>query len=380
MAGRWSTQRSAQMSAAERREQSNLRTRFRRISMMLPNLSAGQLPVLMDAVQDRGDIESGSLDPYRQLLHHLVRFAAGSEEPSTGFRQHAADLGMPVDVLLATARAQLRAVGLNDEDQDVYVNTQARSNKLMYSSAVGRFAYFSREEVTALVESGAVEEICKASLSLDELPSPAGIALLYRPQGQSQFMFWASNGSFVQVAVRRVVDLQNWFAGDENTRNVNVNTLSYVNIDLSPPESDEPPRTVHDAMFGNCVDAHIPPKQVAATLLSFAHMLRQERLLEVDEHIHRTPGKPNKKGKRRSREDTISYVSYRARTQTGSVGESTRNYSHRWVVRGHWRHQWYPSIQRHKPIYITNYIAGPEDAPIMMRDRIRMVHAIPKAQ
>lgn len=376
----WSTQLNTHMSTTERQKLGALFGYFKRAAMKLPSLSASQLPALMDAVQARGDIESGSLDPYRQFQHHLIRVAAGREGPTPEFRRRAQDLGIPVEALLATARAQLRVTGdLDEDDQDAYVNTHARVNKLMYSSTVGRFAYFCREEVAALVDSGAVDEICSASLAVDELPSPAGIAYLYRPQGRSKFMFWASNESIVQVAVRTVTDLQSWFGCDEDLANVSASTLSYVQINLSPPGSDDPPRTVNDAMYGNFADADLPPKQVAATLLSFAHMLRQERLLEITEQLHRSPGKPNKKGKRRSRQDTISYISYRHR-DNGADGTSTRTHSHRWVVRGHWRRQWYPSIQRHKPIYITDYIAGPEGTPIVVRDKIRMPRVTPQVQ
>ena len=38
-------------------------------------------------------------------------------------------------------------------------------------------------------------------------------------------------------------------------------------------------------------------------------------------------------------------------------------WAHRWLVRGHWRAQWYPSTQSHKVIWIDNYIKGPDEAP-----------------
>jgi len=36
----------------------------------------------------------------------------------------------------------------------------------------------------------------------------------------------------------------------------------------------------------------------------------------------------------------------------------------RWLVRGHYRAQWYPSINAHKVIWIAPYLKGPEDAPL----------------
>lgn len=38
----------------------------------------------------------------------------------------------------------------------------------------------------------------------------------------------------------------------------------------------------------------------------------------------------------------------------------------RWFVRGHWRRQWHPSLQAHKPLWIAPYIKGPEGLPIKM--------------
>lgn len=45
--------------------------------------------------------------------------------------------------------------------------------------------------------------------------------------------------------------------------------------------------------------------------------------------------------------------------------DSGREYSHRWLVRGHHRAQWYPSTQSHKVIWIAPHIKGPADAPFV---------------
>ena len=46
-------------------------------------------------------------------------------------------------------------------------------------------------------------------------------------------------------------------------------------------------------------------------------------------------------------------------------GEPTpANYSHRFLVRGHWRNQWFPSLDTHRQIYIHDFIKGPEDKPL----------------
>jgi hypothetical protein len=39
-------------------------------------------------------------------------------------------------------------------------------------------------------------------------------------------------------------------------------------------------------------------------------------------------------------------------------------WSHRWVVSGHWRQQWYPSLNANQPIWVMPYVKGPEDKPL----------------
>lgn len=47
-----------------------------------------------------------------------------------------------------------------------------------------------------------------------------------------------------------------------------------------------------------------------------------------------------------------------------------RNYSHRFIVSGHWRNQWYPASQKHKPKYIDDYVKGPDDQPLIIKHKI----------
>lgn len=42
------------------------------------------------------------------------------------------------------------------------------------------------------------------------------------------------------------------------------------------------------------------------------------------------------------------------------------NWTHRWVVGGHWRNQWYASINLHRQIWISPYVKGPEELPLIV--------------
>lgn len=54
----------------------------------------------------------------------------------------------------------------------------------------------------------------------------------------------------------------------------------------------------------------------------------------------------------------------------GQPGEGERSYAHRWVVRGHWRRQWYPSIQQHRPRWVAPFLKGPEGAPLLGGEKV----------
>jgi hypothetical protein len=43
---------------------------------------------------------------------------------------------------------------------------------------------------------------------------------------------------------------------------------------------------------------------------------------------------------------------------------------YRTITHGHWRQQWYPSIQQHRQIWIDDFVRGPEDAELVIRPRI----------
>lgn len=42
-------------------------------------------------------------------------------------------------------------------------------------------------------------------------------------------------------------------------------------------------------------------------------------------------------------------------------------WDHQWVVSGHWRNQWYPSLGAHRQIWISAHVKGPEDKELMVR-------------
>lgn len=70
--------------------------------------------------------------------------------------------------------------------------------------------------------------------------------------------------------------------------------------------------------------------------------------------------------------DAVRVIDIRRRgggTKTGEAGPSP--YGVRWMVDGHWRNQWYPSLNAHRPKWISPYLKGPEDAPLLTGEKVK---------
>lgn len=98
--------------------------------------------------------------------------------------------------------------------------------------------------------------------------------------------------------------------------------------------------------------------------------LMQQRL--AVRHIER----PDRASRRRAAvlkmHDETEIVIVRLRHEDSPRSErtgETANYSHRFIVGGHWRNAWYPSQGIHRQIWISPYIKGPEDKPLIVRPR-----------
>lgn len=57
-----------------------------------------------------------------------------------------------------------------------------------------------------------------------------------------------------------------------------------------------------------------------------------------------------------------------ARSSEG--GDGQRDYRYQWLVRGHWRQQWYPSRGAHRPVWIDPHVKGPEGAPLLGGEKV----------
>jgi hypothetical protein len=83
------------------------------------------------------------------------------------------------------------------------------------------------------------------------------------------------------------------------------------------------------------------------------------------------PARPARKRWQRERLKDSGYVTVvrlrRPRSPRPDEEERSVDWSHRWIVSGHWRKQWFPSLNTHRQVWIASHVKGPEDKPLLIR-------------
>lgn len=71
--------------------------------------------------------------------------------------------------------------------------------------------------------------------------------------------------------------------------------------------------------------------------------------------------------------DAVRLINLRAGGTNGH-GDGTHTFHHRWIVSGHWRNQPYgPQRSLRKPVWIAPHMKGPEGAPLLTGEKVRVL-------
>jgi hypothetical protein len=347
------------------------RTLMRRADLILGTLVPRQFPVLLDALTAHAAQSLKIVEPRYLLNEDWQAYARGDvDEPSERLKNTADQYATTPDELGERFRER------NADQGPDFQGTRAiyLGQMLASGSVEGRHAIYCTEEMTALIRSAATSQVAESALSQADLPSPNGVAFLY-DRAEPLLLRWSTTSSGLASAnLAELHGIRRILSDDFSDTDKHV-PQPFEQVQLSPPLSDQPPSPVEvikpfgaDGQYSS-----IRPDNAIHTLLALSHLSRQARLASAEVQTVRSPIR-DRRGRRRTRTDLITYLSY-------STGEDrphrdpdspTRTYSHRWVVRGHWRRQWYPSQNRHIPVWITEYIAGPRELPIEHRDKVRI--------
>lgn len=116
---------------------------------------------------------------------------------------------------------------------------------------------------------------------------------------------------------------------------------------------------------------------VQKTLRAFWALTRQRIALPSRRRVDRPTRRRAERATFQLPEDgAISVVDLRRpdrKPVADAAEERMVEWSHRWIVSGHWRNQWYPSEEMHRPKFIEAYEKGPESAPLILKDRVYRV-------
>lgn len=120
--------------------------------------------------------------------------------------------------------------------------------------------------------------------------------------------------------------------------------------------------------------------QVKDSTLGWSHIVRAAWLLMTQPGVTDVDDQPASRTVRRRAErdgfssPAVRVVRIRHREDTPTRAEpSGRTYSVRWTVRGHWRNQYYPARQEHRPLWINPHIKGPDGAPLRTGQTVHLL-------
>lgn len=104
-------------------------------------------------------------------------------------------------------------------------------------------------------------------------------------------------------------------------------------------------------------------------VLKAAWLLMAQPLAELSDV---EPDRAARKRLRRASQEPkpVRVIELRRPQRSEGAAAGGREYHHAWVVRGHWRQQWFPKREVHRPVWIAPHIKGPEGAPLIGGEKV----------
>jgi hypothetical protein len=221
------------------------------------------------------------------------------------------------------------------------------------------------------------------ALMPEDLPSPAGLIYTATPWwtfthpegGETQLvgLAWApfpqdlvtGDGSIVQlIALAFLADREAYLAGHSDPNGwIRRHTPRIYEINgVSVWEIGNP--MMEDRRY--FLDAGLDTNPAMITKAMWT--LMQQPIAMVEEtHLDRTT---RKRLERKQIDPRPVRVITLRRPRVTSSGQADREFRHQWIVRGHWRQQWYPSRQVHRPAWIAPHLKGPAGAPLLGGEKV----------
>ena len=318
------------------------------------------LTALREMRQHWGQNESSYLSPYlvKRLRDSLPRT---SRTP----------VGVPPDVINLAGSRESAAVLARRLPQDLpalasllneHLDRGSLAQRTLSEAIESRNCFYAPSAAAAVIESRAARD---EALTAESLLAQTGIAVIcgepadqYPPRW---LIAWRATASDVTV-------VQTQFRFYESASPQPVTLLGF-----EPLEVERLPYGVRCGHRSHASVGRLMRLAKAIPVIERGEVGRHE----PDEHAALTVADPGEETGREARSGRTRLVYLRrtrgAPPRSGGEG-STRE--HQWFVRGHWREQWYPSLNDHKRIWIDSHLAGRADAPIDGSPRVYVIRPV----
>lgn len=255
------------------------------------------------------------------------------------------------------------------------------------------------EDMSALAWDVAMSGTEPEDLDESELPAPSGI-------------MWLNGGGGPGLLTHRLPDDQFFETGTTPAELLSINAIAWytpsakssgiIGLEVGKPRFmglSASPQLAHDTtqwggiispldVESNLIDYFRIPTYVTFNNLKFLPrklaliVMRLAREESLGQTQLETFGGSTGSGKKRAKNKKIETITCALLRQRQYASESereaeAREYSHRWIVRGHMRNQ--PvgprnaeGGQKHERVWIAPYVKGPEDKPLVLKDRVQV--------
>lgn len=246
--------------------------------------------------------------------------------------------------------------------------------------------YAVMAEASALIQAGA-ESLKPQPILKSDLPSPEGIVLFQYPLTAIDIhlreykiiaAMWIQSIDGENNHTVSILQFTDWHDLENVWRYKNLThhmpTLSLLHVQTAsydllyaPPAEDDHGEYVP-------VEARQSAMHHMAFMQAFWAFV-QQKVVVAEDHVHAREVR-KRLAKDSYRLGNLKMVHLRSIAR-GSVTPSDSphhvDWKKRWVVRGHWRQQWYKSLQNHRQIWVWPYVKGPENMPLYERKTVYTV-------
>lgn len=266
--------------------------------------------------------------------------------------------------------SRMGASGMGARQLEILQDTAFRERVFASCVAAGQMYWVSADMAALALD--AASDLPGFTPVLD-LPSPNGFMVLEKPLPALKTQLLGSDGQITDAELP--IDAIAWV-----THGIGMKIDSYcradrISADRMQPVFFEPVRYYHNTatVFHDFSDPSLEDD-----------VLRMTGFLGAAGILMATPGvgarttvspktKATRKDAKKGRSANVTVIDLHApkHVATGDADESGRVYTHRWMVRGHWRNQAHgPNSSRRSVRWIPSYIKGPAGKPLKETERV----------